>query len=171
VGASPLACGDAPPPARAQPEVALTLQGPRDGGVVRARSVVLRGTVRPAAARVRVLGREVAVEAGAFRTEVALEPGANLIDVAASARGRRPDLAAMRVVREERVPVADVVGRDADTAQEQLDGLGLSVRLENAGGFFDPILPGDPKVCATDPEAGQQVLPGTEVTLLVARDC
>jgi beta-lactam-binding protein with PASTA domain len=94
-----------------------------------------------------------------------------LIDVAASANGRRPDFAVLRVVFEERVALPDVVGSDADTAQEQLEGLGLTVELENGGGFFDPILPGDPKVCELQPEPGTQVLPGSEVTVLVARDC
>lgn len=166
-------CGDDPAqsPPRAEPRVTLTLGGPADAAVVRGETVELRGTVRPAAARVQVLGREVPVEQGAFRTEVALEPGANLIDVAASARGRRPDFAVRRIVREERVPVPDVVDGDADTAREQLEGLGLGVRIEDAGGFLDPILPGDPKVCATEPAAGEQVLPGSEVTLRVARDC
>jgi hypothetical protein len=118
-----------------------------------------------------VLGSEVAVQDGRFSTEVALDPGANLIDVAGSARGRRPDFAAVRIVREQRVPLPDLVGRDADTAQEELEGLGLKVRAEDAGGFFDPLLPGDPRVCEMDPGAGEQVLPGTEVTLRVARDC
>ena len=74
-------------------------------------------------------------------------------------------------MREVRLPVPDLVGADADTAQEQLEGLGLTVRAQDAGGFFDPILPGDPKVCELRPRPGTQVLPGSEVTLLVARDC
>jgi hypothetical protein len=120
---------------------------------------------------VQVLGRDVAVDGGEFRTEVELEPGSNLIDVAASANGRRPDFAALRVVFEQRVVLPDVVGRDADTAQEELEGLGLEVKAEDAGGFLDPILPGDPKVCEMQPEAGAHVLPGSEVTVLTARDC
>ena len=165
------ACGDEPAPPRPEPEVRLELGGPGDGAVVRSETVELRGTVQPRGARVEVLGREVSVEGGSFRTEVALEPGANLIDVAADARGRRPDFAVARIVREVRLPVPDLLGRDADTAQDQLEGLGLNVRIENAGGFFDPILPGDPKVCELDPRPGAQVLPGSEVTVLVARDC
>lgn len=165
------ACGDDPPPPRQEPEVRLQLGSPSDGAVVRDETIEIRGTVQPSGAQVQVLGREVAVDAGSFRAEVPLEPGANLIDVSAGARGRRPDFVATRVVREVRLPVPDLVGRDADTAQDQLEGLGLTVRRENAGGFFDPILPGDPKVCASDPAAGAQVLPGTEVELTVARDC
>jgi beta-lactam-binding protein with PASTA domain len=75
------------------------------------------------------------------------------------------------VVFEQRVALPDVVGRDADTAQEELEGLGLEVGTEDAGGFLDPLLPGDPKVCAMEPEAGTQVLPGSAVRLLTARDC
>ena len=165
------ACGEAPEPPRDEPAVALTLTGPTDGSVLPAGTVEIRGTVKPGRAAVQVLGRDVAVDGGEFRTDVELEPGANLIDVAASANGRRPDFAAVRVVFEERVVLPDVVGRDADTAQEELEGLGLDVRTDDAGGFLDSILPGDPKVCAMEPEPGARVLPGTEVTVRVARDC
>jgi PASTA domain-containing protein/glucodextranase-like protein len=165
------ACGDDPEPPRDEPDVRLTLTGPADAAVTRSDTVEIAGNVKPAGAAVQVRGEDVAVDGGEFRTEVELEPGANLIDVAASANGRRPDFAALRVVFEQRVALPDVVGRDADTAQEELEGLGLEVRAEDAGGFLDAILPGDPKVCEMDPEAGTQVLPGTEVTVQVARDC
>jgi Glucodextranase, domain B/PASTA domain len=166
------ACGeDRPQPPRPEPAVELVVGSPADAVVVRAETVEIRGTVRPARARVEVLGRQVGVTGGTFTAEVPLEPGANLIDVAASAGGRRPDFEAMRVVREERVAVPDVIGIDADTAQDQLEALGLKVKLEDAGGFFDPILPGDPRVCDADPAPGAQVLPGSQVALQVARDC
>ena len=166
-----LACGDDPGPARPEPVVVLTLTGPADGAVVRRESIAIRGSVQPRGAQVEVLGRDVAVEAGGFSTDVALEPGANLIDVAAAAPGRRPDFAVARVVREVRLPVPALVGSDADTAREQLERLGLTARTEDAGGFFDPILPGDPKVCEQRPRAGAQALPGSAVMLRVARDC
>ena len=166
------ACGEEePPPPQPEPAVELTLAAPPDADVTRDDEVEVSGRVRPSRASVEVLGREVAVDGGRFATRVPLEPGANLIDVAASAEGRRPDFAALRVVFEQRVALPDLVGRDADTAREDLDGLGLSAKTEDAGGFLDPILPGDPTVCAMRPEPGAQVLPGTEVTLLVARDC
>jgi hypothetical protein len=165
------ACGDDPQPPRPEARVTLELGSPPDDARVRSETVAIRGTVQPRGAHVEVLGRDVAVDRGSFSAEVPLEPGANLIDVSAGARGRRPDFAVARVVREVRLPVPDLVGADADTAQDQLEGLGLTVRLENAGGFFDPILPGDPKVCDLRPRPGAQVLPGSEVTLLVARDC
>jgi len=165
------ACGDEPGPPRPEPVVRLELGSPADGAVVRSESVEIRGAVQPRGAQVQVLGRDVPSDGGEFRTEVALEPGANLIDVAAGAPGRRPDFAVLRIVREVRLPVPDLAGGDADTATEQLEGLGLKVRTEDAGGFFDLILPGDPKVCEQRPRPGALVRPGSEVTLRVARDC
>jgi hypothetical protein len=164
-------CGDDARPQRPEPRVRLAVAVPQDGATVRARTVAVEGTVEPAGARVQVLGDDVAVDAGRWRAEVPLEPGANLVDVAASASGRRPDFASLRIVLEERVQVPDLVGTDVETAQEQLEGLGLEVAVEDAGGFFDPLLPGDPAVCSTDPPAGTQLLPGTEITVVVARDC
>jgi len=165
------ACGDDPKPPRTEPKVKLTVSSPLDGRTVRDETVAIEGTVVPAGAQIQVLGKEVAVQSGHFSADVALEPGANMVDIAATANGRRADFAALRVIREVRVPVPDVVGADADTAQEQLEGLGLKVTQEDAGGFFDPILPGDPKVCSVLPRAGMQVLPGSDVRLTVARDC
>ncbi len=164
-------CGEDPKPPRAEPVVRLALTGPADGATMRDDTVEISGSVKPSRAAVQVLGRDVEVDGGRFVIAVELEPGANLIDVAASARDRRPDFAALRVVFEQRVALPDVVGRDADTAQEELEGLGLEVKSEDSGGFLDSILPGDPTVCEMQPEPGEQVLPGSTVTLLTARDC
>src|SRR5829696_2560185 len=152
------ACGDDPPQPRPEGRVTLELGSPADDARVRSETVEIRGTVQPQGAHVQVRGRDVAVDGGSFRAEVPLEPGANLIDIAAGARGRRPDFAVARIVREVRLPVPDVVGSDADTAREQLEGLGLDVAVEAGGGFFDSLLPGDPTVCETEPEPGTQVL-------------
>jgi hypothetical protein len=165
------ACGNDPEPPRNQPQVRLELGSPADGAVVRSETIEIRGTVEPSGAQVQVLGDTVDVDGASFSAEVPLEPGGNVIDVSAGARGRRPDFAAMRIVREVRLPVPDLAGRDADAAQEQLEGLGLEVNRESGGGWFDPFLPGAPKVCEMDPRPGTQVLPGSKVTLRVARDC
>ena len=129
----PLGCGDDPKPPRNEPEVTLSLSGPADAATVRTGSATITGSVRPAAAHVRVLGREVSVDGGSFSTDVELEPGANLIDVDASAPSRRPDFAVLRVVYEQRVALPDVSGSDADAAQEQLEGLGLKVSMAGRG--------------------------------------
>jgi hypothetical protein len=165
------ACGDSSAPPRNEPKVKLQLEEPADAAVIRAETVSISGSVQPAGARVEVLGREVAVSGGTFSADIPLEPGANLVDVSASAHGRRPDFAAMRVVREVRVAIPDLLGSDADTAQNQLETLGLKVTRESGGGFLEPILPGDPKVCESTPKAGTQVLPGSDVTIITARDC
>jgi len=104
----PLGCGDEPKPPRNEPEVTLSLSGPADAATVRTGSATITGTVRPAAAKVRVLGRDVSVDGGSFSTDVELQPGANLIDVDASAPSRRPDFAVLRVVYEQRVSLPDV---------------------------------------------------------------
>ena len=167
----PAGCGDDAQPQGPEPRVRLAVTVPRDGATVRAKTVAVEGTVEPARAEVQVLGEDIAVEAGRWHAEVPLEPGANLVDVAASASGRRPDFASLRIVLEERVRVPDLVGTDVETAQDKLEGLGLEVSLEDGGGFFDPLLPGDPAVCSTEPAAGAQLLPGAGVTVVVARDC
>jgi beta-lactam-binding protein with PASTA domain len=77
----------------------------------------------------------------------------------------------MRVVREVRVAIPDVIGADAETTQAQLETLGLKVKRASGGGFLEPLLPGDPKVCESRPKAGTQVLPGSVVTLVTARQC
>jgi hypothetical protein len=164
-------CGEERKPPRPEPVVELTLTGPPDAATTRDDTMAVSGSVAPARASVQVLGEEVAVEGGKFTADVPLEPGANLIDVAASASGRRPDFASLRIVYEQRVELPDVTGRDADGAREELEGLGLDVTTEDAGGFLDPILPGPPKVCEMQPGPGAQVPPGTEVSLSVARDC
>ena len=144
---------------------------PQDGATVRAETVAVEGTVQPAGARVQVLGKDVGVEGGRWHAEVPLEPGANLVDVAASADGRRPAFASLRIVLEVRVTVPDVTGDDADSAQDQLEGLGLKVVDGGRRRLPRPAAPGRSRRLLDQPEPGTQVLPGTDVTLAVARDC
>ena len=59
----------------------------------------------------------------------------------------------------------------SDAISSLVSGEAVKVSIEDAGGFFESILPGDPKVCSMQPRAGTQVLPGSDVTLSVARDC
>ncbi|MEA2249613.1 MAG: hypothetical protein QOH46_4142 [Solirubrobacteraceae bacterium] len=162
------ACGGStPPPA----PVKLTVTSPSDQAVVHAVEVELQGTVRPATATVTVAGRRAAVSEGTFRATVPLAAGTNVIDVLASAGRARPALTAVRVRREVSVRVPDVTDLAVDDARRQLSGLGLKVQVEEVGGFFDRLLSGDPKVCATEPARGEQVRPGKTVRVLVARRC
>ena len=70
--------------------------------------------------------------------------------------------------RDVSVEVPDLVGLSADDARKQLRALGLKADVQRDDGIFDRLLPGAPKVCATDPEAGAQVDPGATVQLVAA---
>lgn len=163
------ACGEAPRPAT-QPRVALELDAPRDGGSVRAKRVTVSGTVAPAGASVRVAGEDVTVTAGRFSAEVELRPGGNVIDVTATAAGRRPATGALRVARDMRVAVPDVVGQTPDAATQDLRAIGLEAEEERSDDWLDRLL-GGTRVCATRPSAGALLEKGARVTLETARDC
>jgi hypothetical protein len=163
------ACGGDPRPA--PPPVRLTVSAPRDLAVVHDERVEVTGSVRPSSATVIVEGRRATVAEGAFHATVSLAEGTNVVDVLASAGRARPALAAIRVRRDVRVAVPDLVGTSADDARTQLTALGLKADVQRDDGIFDRLLPGAPQVCATDPESGTKVEPDTTVRLLVARNC
>jgi hypothetical protein len=151
--------------------VELSLASPGDGTVVRAAIVEVRGTVRPSGAAVEVAGRAAAVRGGQFDAVVPLSVGANVIDVAADAPGARPAVLALRVQRDDRVTVPQLVGDDPDVVQAHLEDLGLKVRSQRGGGFFDPIIPEAKRVCSLSPGPGSRVEPGTRVKMVWARHC
>lgn len=164
------ACGDEkldPPP----PKVRLAITSPSDTAVVEGDEVEISGSVVPAQASIAILGKPVDASSGRFSTTVDLDPGANVIDVAASAAGRRPVVTAVRIVRELPVQVPDVSGERPDTAVQKLEALGLQVSLHEGGGLLDDLFGGDPRVCGTDPAAGETVKPGTTVAVEVQRAC
>ncbi len=164
-------CGADDDPRPAPAPVRLELLEPGDGAVVEGDEITLRGRVRPARARVTVLGRPARVEAGTWTAEVPLEEGANVLDVSAAMDGRRPALAALRVVRQVPIEVPDVEGDDPQAAVDELEALGLDARVERGGGLLDDLLPATLGVCSTDPEPGAEVRVGTTVTLEVAKVC
>jgi hypothetical protein len=153
------------------PPVKLTLSAPDDRAVVREGVIEVRGTVRPAGAHVTVLGVPAAVHGGSFSARVPLTEGPNVLDVAATAQGSSPGLAALRVTREVRVTVPDLIGEGADAAIDSLTKLGLKPQEERGGGLFDGLLPGERKVCDTDPRGGAEVRPRTSVRVLTAKSC
>jgi beta-lactam-binding protein with PASTA domain len=170
--AAPFAgCGGDDDPQPPAPRVKVAVTSPADTAVIDSDAVRIEGSVAPARAQVRVLGKTVQAVDGRFSTEVELEPGANVIDLSASADGRRPDVAAIRVVRRMPVEIPSLQGDPADTAVERLEALGLSVDVQQVGGFLDDILGGELRVCDTDPDEGETVRPGTTVTLEAARGC
>jgi hypothetical protein len=158
--------GPAPPPVR------LDITAPNDQAVVRAASVELRGTVRPASAVVTVGGDRASVSGeGAFRATVKLAPGTNVIDVLASAGRARPALTAIRVRRRVSVVVPDVTGVLANDVEERLAAAGLKAKVEDQDDIFERLLRGEPVVCATDPQSGTEVDPGRTIRVLVSRRC
>jgi uncharacterized Zn-binding protein involved in type VI secretion len=159
------------PHAGADPRVSVKLTAPSDAKVLRADTVQVQGMVSPGDAEVRVNGRPAAVNGGAFVAQVALRPGANVIDVTASAPGRRADADAIRVTRDMRVEIPQLLGDDRDAAVAQLRSLGLDPQEKRGGGFLDRIIPGSLQVCEIEPPAGTLVNPHTRVTVIVARTC
>jgi hypothetical protein len=166
------ACGGSgagtPPPA----PVRLAVTAPGDLRTVRAATVQVQGTVRPASATVTVGGRPAAVAGGTFRATVGLTAGINVIDVLASDGAARPAATAVRVRRVVAVAVPVLTGQKPDDARRQLEALGLKADTQQSGGgFFDQLLGNSPKVCATDPPAGTQVDAGATVHVTVAPGC
>lgn len=151
--------------------VRLDVVAPADGQTVRADHAVISGTVAPARARVLVDGRPAARNGDRFEASVPLPEGTSVVDVLAEADRHRPAMTALRVRRPFTVKIPDLKGRPAPAAKRELSALGLEVELDRSGGLFDELLPGEPRVCDSDPEAGSTVeLPAT-VTLAVARVC
>ena len=165
-------CGDDDPnPPPPQRQVQLTVTEPADTATVPEATVEVRGRVAPSTADVRVLGRPALVTGGTFSVVVPLETGTHVLDVIASAPNRRPALTAIRVTRDARVEVPDLVGTPISELEDDLDPLGLDVETERGGGLLDPLIPREERVCEQDPAPGTKVRRGATVQVVVARDC
>jgi len=68
-------------------------------------------------------------------------------------------------------PVTPETVRMIEAAEAQLKALGLRDQVDDQDGIFERLLPGKPKVCATDPGPRTSVAPGTTVRLLVSKQC
>ena len=157
--------GDSPEP------VSISLLSPADGVVVHEDAVEVRGRVRPGDARVLVAGRAATVRDGAFRGRVQLREGANVVDVGASADDARTAWAALRVSRETLVRLPDLEGTARGDAVKRLEGLGLRPTVDEGGGLLDRLLPGEARVCETQPGAGAELRRGATVRLAVSKTC
>ncbi|MBE2314926.1 PASTA domain-containing protein [Solirubrobacter sp. CPCC 204708] len=164
-------CGDEPRATANPPRVTLKLTTPDDGGTTFEDRVEVRGTVSPADSAVLIAGESAEVDAGEFHAEVPLDPGANIIDVSASSTGRRPATDAVRVTRDMRVRIPELVGLEFDQAADALGKLGLKAVEEQGGSWLDRVIPGISRVCAVDPVEGTLVDRRSTVTLLTQRDC
>jgi len=158
--------------ARLRASVHLRLTAPRDGVTVTARSVTVRGSVRPSDADVLVAGRRVTVRAGRFATAVALAPGTSVIDVLAGAHGEVAAAAAVRVTRQVLVAVPYVAGDSPAQAKATLQAAGLRARERgDANPFRFFLAPFPSQVCGTTPGAGTQVAPNTVITVQLGKLC
>lgn len=163
------ACGNAPEPRLAS--VRLTVDSPSDGARVTRSTAAISGKVAPPSSTVLVGGRRVAARNGSFSANVSLAPGANVVDVLAGSRHTRPAMTAVRVYRQLLVTVPDVTGDDPSDASAALAARRLTPKVEDAGGPFEFLVPGDSEVCETDPPAGRQVPPATTVRVRTAKLC
>src|SRR5206468_3397595 len=157
--------------AHKQPPVRLTLAAPTDGARLLQDTVHVSGTVSPTAAAVTVAGKRVPVSGGSFHTEVQLLPRQHVVHVLAGANDHDAAMAAVRVDRGVMVEVPDLVGKKPSDASDALTAKGLKAKEENSDSGFDFILPGSRQVCATDPDAGSKVPPGSTVTLVTGKFC
>jgi hypothetical protein len=164
-------CGGEDKPEPAPPPVRLSLDSPRDTATIQADSVVLRGSVSPVSARVRVRGSQATMSSGHFRVKVPLEVGTNVIDVVAEAPGKTPAFTAIRVTREDTVAVPDVEGLGVDEARSALKDAGLKASVRRRGGFLEEVVPRSLRVCETDPPSGETVPRGTTVEVTAGRLC
>jgi hypothetical protein len=151
--------------------VQLVLIAPADASVSHESTVEVRGRVKPARARVLVLGQAATVRGGRFRALVPLRDGSNVIDVGAFADGAAPSWAVVRVERRVVVRVPELAGAPRDEAVDRLVAAGLRAEIHEQGGLLDELLGGAWLVCDTSPGAGAEVARGTLVQLTVSRTC
>jgi len=163
-------CGERPVDPPRKP-VQLTLSEPQDTATTRDATVRVSGSVSPAGARVLVMGERVAVNGGRFSTAVDLREGANVIDIGAAAPGARATWRALRVTRQSKIELPDLVGREADEASDAVTALGLSPQVVVDDDLFDAFRRRPRVVCSTDPVAGSQLRPDDEVQLVVSKTC
>jgi hypothetical protein len=163
------ACGETPQPTT-EARVRLKLDAPDSGGSTREDHIAVSGTVTPADSSVEVMGVQAPVTGGQFTADIKLQPGGNVIDITASSPGRRSTADAVRVMRDMRVDVPDVLGKTPEDATAALQDTDLVAELSEDDNWLDRLL-GAPQVCSTTPPAGAPVDKGTKVTLHIARDC
>jgi hypothetical protein len=163
-------CGAEARPATT-PRVKLDLAAPADGGMLRAQTVAVSGTVAPSGAAVLVAGQPAKVDGGTFTATVALAPGGNVIDVTASSPGHRPASDALRVIRDMRIELPKLAGYDEEDAVSRLKELNLTAAEKRTDNWLDRLFSGAARVCSTAPRAGTLVQPHSQVTLLVAGNC
>jgi hypothetical protein len=162
-------CGSSSQPP--SPQVRLAIDSPTDGVRTLAGAVSISGIVSPDGATVLVAGKVVTVTGGSFKASISIRPGSNVVDILASAPEATDAMSAVRIYRQVLIAIPNIGGESPTQATLRLTSVGLTANIQEGGGFLEPIIPGTPHVCGTDPAAGHTVAPGTAVVVHTAKLC
>jgi glucodextranase-like protein len=161
-------------------EPGMTIITPRDGAQLREAEVLVKGTVTPPGATVRVGGRPARTRNGVFEARVPVERGRNRIEIAAEANGREighqamtvkrlapAEEAAARIAREYHGRVPDIRGERLDIVRSAFRRIGLRyLQVKITKGR---IVPEEWAACGTRPLVGERLRRGKRIVLFVAR--
>jgi len=165
----------------AAPKPGMTVVTPRDGADLREDEVLVKGTVTPPDATVRVAGRPARTRDGVFEAVVPVERGRNRIEVAAEANGRQignealtverlapAEAAAARIARRYDGRVPDIRGERLDIVRSAFRLIGLryiEVRLSKGR-----IEPKGWAACGSRPLVGERApRRGKHLVLFIAK--
>jgi len=161
-------------------EPGMTVVTPRDGAELREEEVLVKGTVTPPDAIVRVAGRPARARNGVFQARVPVERGRNRIEVAADADGQEigrealtverlapAEDAAARIAREYDGRVPDIRGERLDIVRSVFRRIGLHYLEVKLG--RGRIEPEEWAACGSRPPAGERPPRGKRLVLLVAK--
>ena len=164
--------------AAAQP--GMTVVTPRDGADLREAVVLVKGTVTPPDATVRVEGRAARVRNGVFQASVPVERGKNEIEVMAEAGGKEiarerltikrlapAAVAAARIAHSYNGRVPHIRGERLDIVRSAFRQIGLDhLEVKLGKGRIEPE---GWAVCGSRPPAGERPERGKRIVLLVAK--
>ena len=161
-------------------DAGMTILTPRDGADLREPEVLVKGTVTPPDATVRVAGRAAHVRNGVFQASVPVERGKNEIEVLAEAGGKEigretlaikrlapAEVAAARIVRNYNGRVPHTRGERLDIVRSAFRQIGLRYLDVKLGG--GRIEAEEWAACGTRPPAGERPPRGKRLVLLVAK--
>jgi Glucodextranase, domain B len=158
----------------------MTVVTPRDGADLREAEVLVKGTVTPPDATVRVEGRAARVRNGVFQASVPVERGKNEIEVVAEAGGKEiarerlaikrlapAAVAAARIAHSYNGRVPHVRGERLDIVRSAFRQVGLDhLEVKLGKGRIEPE---GWAVCGSRPPAGERPERGKRIVLLVAK--
>jgi hypothetical protein len=161
-------------------EPGMTIVTPRDGAELREDEVLVKGTVTPPDAIVRVEGRPARTRDGVFGARVPVERGRNRIEVAAEANGQEigrealtvkrlapAEEAAARIAREYHGRVPNIRGERLDIVRSAFRRIGLRhLEVKMTRGRIEPE---GWAACGSRPLVGERLPRGKRLILFVAK--